>query len=555
MKRISLILFCLLFAQSVIGQKYFEVYFENSINFNDFYAETDTIWGVGNFYNDLTAKWEAVLYEIVGAEVQEIARIANDSLDHFGMGLSGNNSYLIIAGSADFEDGTRGPAYFVYNRQTGDQSIMPLYIGGGVVRHIKKLSNGDFLIGGFAIYPDFFWNWVPLLARVSPTGQFLWRQFYEDYPPRASWAVPYETSSGELLVPGFIDAPFDVSAGVPILVSIDGEGNILQELTYEEETMGYFGEILEGIGENLFITGDTGETNDCVYKLNADKEIEWIVPLSFENTCGPSNLYFTHQGHLQVAQCYSDPNELGSTDARINIIDTSGFLIRSVIYGGDAADYFYGMTPTPDGAFLYGGRTDSYEGSQAYLVKANCMGFLTEPEAHFTYSLNGLELQVENQSQFVYPDSIDGGHYLWYLEGELASSERHPVLNLPESGAYNLELLAVVCSDTSRMLSCISLDGSECADLTAITDFEIPTIQITPNPATNQLTAQLPMGYIDCSFIVHDLKGKQVMAAGELANNATELKLDVSAYPVGIYVLQFMNKEKEQLAQSRFVKQ
>ena len=181
------------------------------------------------------------------------------------------------------------------------------------------------------------------------------------------------------------------------------------------------------------------------------------------------------------------------------------------------------------------------------------MGLLTEPEAEFDYTIGGLEIQLNNLSQNVYPDSIDGGHYLWKLEGETVSNDESPIFELPESGAYNVELVAVVCSDTSRQLQCISLDGSECADLTGLSNVGILELHLSPNPATDQLRVSIPHQSTALSYQVLDVQGKQSIASGKLAKNAPSLNLDVSHYPVGLYLFQLMSVDGEILAVSRFV--
>jgi hypothetical protein len=43
------------------------------------------------------------------------------------------------------------------------------------------------------------------------------------------------------------------------------------------------------------------------------------------------------------------------------------------------------------------------------------MGLLTEPQAQlYSYTNpNGNTIAFQNLSQYTYPDSIDGGHYIW----------------------------------------------------------------------------------------------------------------------------------------------
>ena len=91
-----------------------------------------------------------------------------------------------------------------------------------------------------------------------------------------------------------------------------------------------------------------------------------------------------------------------------------------------------------------------------YLIKTNCMGFINQPKAEFDYFVNdwiwNLYIQTENLSEYVFPDSIDGGHFVWdFGDGSPLNNEFNPKHNYDTSGIYEVKLTAIVCNDTSRV--------------------------------------------------------------------------------------------------------
>ncbi|MBK9460594.1 MAG: PKD domain-containing protein [Sphingobacteriales bacterium] len=109
------------------------------------------------------------------------------------------------------------------------------------------------------------------------------------------------------------------------------------------------------------------------------------------------------------------------------------------------------------------GRSYSFFWQQTpiYLLKTNCMGLLTQPQAAFAAQMDtaALRITLQNLSQFVYPDSIDGGHYLWDFGDGATSTQINPTHTYAQGGNYTVTLTAVVCSDTSVFVQEVSTWG------------------------------------------------------------------------------------------------
>jgi PKD repeat protein len=132
-------------------------------------------------------------------------------------------------------------------------------------------------------------------------------------------------------------------------------------------------------------------------------------------------------------------------------------------YGGAGDDdYIYDFTPTSDGGYFFVGRTETnVPGANVYLLKTNCMGLLTEPQAQYSYTNpNGNTIVFQNLSQYTYPDSIDGGHYLWDFGDGFNSNEQNPTHTYAQAGIYLAKLTAIVCQDTSIIYQSICIGTS-----------------------------------------------------------------------------------------------
>jgi PKD repeat protein len=119
-------------------------------------------------------------------------------------------------------------------------------------------------------------------------------------------------------------------------------------------------------------------------------------------------------------------------------LDTNGSVLWRRSYGGDRNEYLYDLiinnhNSTGKDGYVMCGRTESTDlgvplgNANVYFLKTNCMGLLTEPQAQFSYTNpEGNTIAFQNLSQYVYPDSLDGGHYLWDFGDGFNSNEQNP---------------------------------------------------------------------------------------------------------------------------------
>ena len=173
----------------------------------------------------------------------------------------------------------------------------------------------------------------------------------------------------------------------------------------------------------------------------------------------------------------------------------------------------------------------SYIYPHIFLTKTNCMGLLTEPEASFTYNnLGSQEVSFTNTSLYVYPDSIDGGYYVWdFGDGSALSNEVNPVHTYSEEGEYQVRLTGIVCSDTSVY------EQTVLATPTSVSSPASPSLeealQVYPNPVESIL-------YFEVGGNYSGRQGRVLFynILGQLAlQSAFKNKVDIRDLPGGVY--------------------
>lgn len=142
----------------------------------------------------------------------------------------------------------------------------------------------------------------------------------------------------------------------------------------------------------------------------------------------------------------------------------------------------YDLELTPDGGYIMLGEVNiidsllSYNPGQfGYVLKTNCLGFLGDPIAEFSYSTNYGEVQFQNSS-------IQAGSYKWIFgDGDtLTSSENiQPIVhNYLNNGNFEIRLIAFGCngiSDTiSKTITVSGISNGYAGDGTLLTIFPNP---------------------------------------------------------------------------------
>ena len=210
---------------------------------------------------------------------------------------------------------------------------------------------------------------------------------------------------------------------------------------------------------SAYPTNNGYEGSGYLYKLDAMGETTWINNTDFQATVIHGLVQLSDSSYVVAGNYYVDEDTYDGFIAKLN---SSGQVLWRRSYGGNRTEYIYDLIANHQDAsgragYVMCGRTESSDlgvplgNANLYLLKTNCMGLLTEPQAAFSATMDtaALTASFQNLSEFVYPDSIDGGHYIWEFGDGAVSSEINPTHTYAQEGSYEVKLRAVVCSDTS----------------------------------------------------------------------------------------------------------
>lgn len=308
----------------------------------------------------------------------------------------------------------------------------------------------------------------PYLVRLDSLGHKLWDTIYYQYGFPYSFAVeiqPSKVNSNEYEL--LIVSNWSYFMGTIQLLRINDEGEILlaKTISYNQveqlfalgmENTNDGGLMLYGKSyfyEPFVIDNDTILEHGMEYmgsfliKLDADWQEEWHQLL--KDCRSITAVTETDIGQFMVCSTAYDSYPI------IMNYDQVGSRRWMRRYNDITSDcYLRFIEPTSDGAYLcVGGARRTNTAFNILFLKTNCMGLLTTPIAKFeivSYDTLSHLMTFHNLSSFVYPDSLDGGHYLWNFGDGDTSSAIHPTHIYQQAGEYWVSLKAIVCNDTNQ---------------------------------------------------------------------------------------------------------
>lgn len=401
------------------------------------------------------------------------------------------------------------------------------------MRAIAPTPDKGYLLGGqsapYTMSP--FW-WELYLVKVDSLGNKQWEKTYTEYAYNNTIRDIFPAEDGGYYLTASVNLLPSENLGDALLLKINEQGDIIDEYLYDfgdEEQTATFIHTLDG---GFLISFKFNDNDKGLLKLNANFEVEWTQEDIFQG-CGAGGLLQLPDSSYVAAGCYRKFDILTGTDIQMNIakLTKDGEVLWNRLYGGDFNDYGYDLISTLDGSFMITGRAESIMGPNIYLVKTNCLGLLTEPIADFTPLYANLNAVFINNSQYVYPDSIDGGHYHWDFGDGTTSTEQAPAYVYETYGTYTVTLTVSVCNDVSVMTKVIELVPPVGVEKVRTDIHFFPPY---PNPAKEAVyfNYHLPEEKV-AELQILDINGRK-METYTLKSNDT-FRLDVNNWETGIY--------------------
>ncbi|OWY25119.1 T9SS C-terminal target domain-containing protein [Sphingobacteriales bacterium UPWRP_1] len=507
------------------------------------------------------------------------------------------NNYFIGGGVEDTSQTGRHAYYFLinFNGDVINEGIVSNGFQGyeTLIYSTCQAIDGGYLMAGISsISPSIgvsgYVPYHPYLVKLDSLGNKQWEKLYEDYgPPLYAWFTdikPALNGSGYYLV-GTNHGGGTI--GDVLLLKIDADGNelwhqILDFVPFEEE-------FIDEQGMSILPTSDGGLLLTAIYndydpfqgccspfvvgkkgvfvktdslgnvlwdtiRITEDDDSEELI--SFVPQAG---IYETAAGDFVTAGIRLPL--AGDLDGEIVKVSKNGEVLWRRTYDASGFDdYFYDMTATLDGGYIMCGRSETYLPpwgmvARLFIVKTNCMGLLTQPQAAFSYyPLDNHAIQFINETQYAYPDSIDGGYYVWdFGDGSpphLCGQGYAPCTGITLThqyaapGSYPVTLTAIVCSDTSVVQALIDTQGA--GGTVGIAPQNSPPVEglgvvevlVYPNPAQNTLQIIAPLfkgGHGGVQVFFYTLTGQTVLETTLAAGEASKT-ISVAHLPAGIYL-------------------
>lgn len=174
---------------------------------------------------------------------------------------------------------------------------------------------------------------------------------------------------------------------------------------------------------------------------------------------------------------------------------------------------------TPDGGYIVCGGLNNYDsltagtgGQYAYFLKTNCLGYLGNPIANFSYTVG------DSNTVHFSNESAQAGSYTWIfgdgetLQVDSLGSITHVYCN---NGSYEVTLVAEGCDDDRDTVSIIiPLNGTQNENCTLVGDGTLLTVY--PNPILvgahlSFYTGNIPQG--NATFELHDDLGRLLFSS------------------------------------------
>ena len=537
MKRILLITVVLFVSLDSFGQNYYTYIIDtlHKYNVKKLVINSDNNYVIAGFISktiDEPRKGFIIEYDSKKKLKSFIVKKAEDNYQNYFSDIVIMNNGYGVSGYKKSTESIYGYGYFLnvttsgdivtsYQCDTLDNTVL---IKGCHQRNSKEV----FIYGHNEINA----KWYPYLSKLDSQANFLWDTTYLEIPSHA-WIQDIALSSdGGLYLFMTIDkSQFSSDA---LLMKTDSLGNQEWGKIFNYAARDAASKVIVSIEGGFLITLEALFGNQRIVKLDEDRNIEFVIDHFFTDQYIADVVQLEDSTYVIMGSIDTYGNSWeDKTDIQLVKIDHKGNVLWNRIYEDEDYDAAKSMVATPDGGFMLACNKDVGPVDKIFLIKTNCMGLLTEPEASFSFEEAAGEVAFTNTSMYVYPDSIDGGYYVWnFGDGSPVSNEVNPVHTYSEADEYTVRLTGIVCSDTSVYEQTVLVTTTSVSS-PASSPSLVDALRVYPNPVDGDVlyfeVGGNYAGQQQGRILFYSTLGQLVL------QNTFKNKVNVSDLPGGVY--------------------
>jgi hypothetical protein len=396
--------------------------------------------------------------------------------------------------------------------------------GGYIVAGYTHSNNGD-VSGNHGDYD----TWV---VKLNSAGAIQWQRCLGGSGWDEAWSVEQTSDGGYILAGRSSSTDGDVTINNGFLdywvvkLSQDGEIQWQRSMGGSAEDLGFAivqtndgGYIVAGSSSSMDgnVTGNHGDLDYWVVKLNFEGKIEWQKSLGGNSLDRANDIQLTRDGGFIVfGQSSSNNGDVtgnhGNTDFWVVKLNAYGDIVWQKSLGGSNDDYGRAIYQTEDNGFVMVGQSQSNDGdvvgndggADLWLVKLSEFG-----DFEWQKSFGGTKAEIGHSVQ----QTSDGG---FIMTGQAKSSNGDLTENQGSDDFWVIKLSPEASPTTSPIST---------------------PITIYPNPAKNTITLSLPTQESDVFVTITDLLGRELRSQMVTISLDGTVKLDVATLPESMYLV------------------
>jgi hypothetical protein len=279
-----------------------------------------------------------------------------------------------MAGKFKDDEEASWDVYLIRTDSAGDTVWVRTFGGDGdeIARSVIQTTDGGFVIAGKTqSLGDGAWS--VYLLKTDPEGSRVWVNSYGTTEMDIAKSV-IQTSDGGYALVGATMGPDGVTYDA-FLVKTDSEGNEEWARSYGGDDGEFATAITEAEGGGYIIAAATESFGEGVvdfYLIRTDPngEVQWAKTYGAEDWDVPWDVRQTSEGDFVAVGETKSFSEYGM-DVYVVKTKSDGELLWAKNYGGEGRQTAQAVWPTPEGDFIVGGYTYTYEewGQDIYIAR------------------------------------------------------------------------------------------------------------------------------------------------------------------------------------------